>query len=231
MKHKIAFLIVVIAVLIAVVLNVVLFTVVPEAIIAHPAFWVTWVFTFPVNLALLILATLSVTGKKKNATLHVPPMLYVVYLFCGLYFSIGFKLIRLPFTSAKLPLVIEIVLTAAYVIALLVVSAVTGAMEKQEAYEQKKVDYLASLRTEIESVLPFATERELRAALTRLIDALRFSDPMSHESLAPTEKEIAKICRRIVRALKTEENADILADIQKAEGLVAYRNERCKQLK
>ena len=231
MKHKLAFLIIVIAVLIAVVLNVILFTIVPEAIIAHPAFTVTWVFTFPVNLALLVLATLSVTGKKRNATVRIPPMLYVVYLFCGLYFSIGFKLIRLPFTSVKFPLVIEITLTAAYVIALLIVSAVTGSMEKQEAYEKKKVQYLTSLRAELESVLPFVTDRDLRTALSKLIDAVRFSDPMSHESLAPTEKEIAKFCRRIVRALKNEENADVFADIKKAEGLVAYRNERCKQLK
>ena len=90
---------------------------------------------------------------------------------------------------------------------------------------EKKVFYIKSLQVDAEMLANTETDPEVKVALTKLAEAIRFSDPMSNEVLADIEAEIAAK----VKELKTAENkAEI---IKVLDSLITERNKKAKLLK
>lgn len=94
---------------------------------------------------------------------------------------------------------------------------------------EKKVDrkafYIKSLQIDVEILADAETDADTKVALTELVDKIRFSDPMSNESLADLEPEIVEK----VNELKTAENK--MAIITVLNSLLSERNKKEKILK
>ena len=72
----------------------------------------------------------------------------------------------------------------------------------------------------------------LRRELEKFAEAIRFSDPMSHKSLADADAELALTVSSIVADVKAGECGDELkAKIKKAFLVLEARNEKCRILK
>lgn len=231
MKHKFALIIIISALLIAVALNAVLYLIMPERFLASPAFSIVWIFTFPVNLLLTGASTLYVSVKNKDSAVRFPPVMSICCLFSILYFAVGCKLMTIPFLTANVPLAVEIVITTLYVIFLLSVFFGVGYIETVQGYTKKKVQYIGLLEADVKSTLSYVTNPQTRSDLEALAEKIRFSDPMSHESLAGCETEISRAVSNIVSAVRTDPDADVSGDIAKIRTLLDYRNDRCRLLK
>lgn len=98
-------------------------------------------------------------------------------------------------------------------------------INRVEEKVEKKVFYIKSLQVDVEMLASAETDAETKAALTKLAEKIRFSDPMSSEALADLEAEIAAN----VKELKTAENkAEI---IKVLDSLITERNKKAKLLK
>lgn len=89
----------------------------------------------------------------------------------------------------------------------------------------RKVFYTKSLQIDVEMLAGAETDVDTKVALTELADKIRFSDPMSNESLADLEAEIVEK----VNELKTAENK--MAIITVLNSLLSERNKKAKILK
>jgi hypothetical protein len=87
------------------------------------------------------------------------------------------------------------------------------------------------MRADIENCLVYATDENTKAQLVKLAEKIRFSDPMSHDSLANCEKELEEAILLISSTLKADGSADVSNHIKRAEALIDYRNQRCILLK
>ena len=99
--------------------------------------------------------------------------------------------------------------------------------EKLELEEkvEKKVFYIKALQVDIEMLASTETDSDTKAALTKLAEKIRFSDPMSNEVLAELEAEITAQ----VKELKTaEDKAEIITVL---DSLITERNKKAKLLK
>ena len=111
--------------------------------------------------------------------------------------------------------------------AICLIGTETGREEINRVEEkvEKKVFYLKSLQVDIEMLASTETNSDTKAALTKLAEKIRFSDPMSNEVLADIEAEIAAK----VKELKTAENkAEI---IKVLDSLLTERNKKAKLFK
>ena len=111
--------------------------------------------------------------------------------------------------------------------AICLIGTETGREEinRVEEMVEKKVFYIKSLQVDAEMLANTETDPEVKVALTKLAEAIRFSDPMSNEVLADIEAEIAAK----VKELKTAENkAEI---IKVLDSLITERNKKAKLLK
>lgn len=103
----------------------------------------------------------------------------------------------------------------------------TGRKEINRVEEkvEKKVFYIKSLQVDIEMLASDETDAVTKAALTKLAEKIRFSDPMSSEVLEELEAEIAAK----VKELKTAENK--VEIIKVLDSLLTERNKKAKLLK
>ena len=111
--------------------------------------------------------------------------------------------------------------------AICLIGTETGREEINRVEEkvEKKVFYIKSLQVDVEMLANTETDADTKAALTKLAEKIRFSDPMSNENLAELEAEITAK----VKELKTAENkAEI---IKVLDSLITERNKKAKLLK
>ncbi|MBP3673653.1 MAG: hypothetical protein J6J18_07475 [Oscillospiraceae bacterium] len=111
--------------------------------------------------------------------------------------------------------------------AICLIGTETGREEINRVEEkvEKKVFYIKSLQVDVEMLVSAETDADTKAALTKLAEKIRFSDPMSNEILAELEAEITAK----VKELKTAENkAEI---IKVLDSLITERNKKAKLLK
>ncbi len=111
--------------------------------------------------------------------------------------------------------------------AICLIGTETGREEINRVEEkvEKKVFYIKSLQVDIEMLASTETDTDTKAALTKLADKIRFSDPMSNEVLAELEAEITAQ----VKELKTTENKAEM--IKVLDSLITERNKKAKLLK
>ena len=206
----------------------VLFNVVAFAIptLKTASFWVVYGFTL-VAFAIQLLVWKQAFDKAetlKSKFLGLPVIyIAVVYLAIQLITLIVFA------SSSTLPIWSSIVacVVVTGVSAICMITADTGhcEIERVETKAQKKVFYIKEIQAEIELLADAETNAETKAALIRLAEKVRFSDPMSSEPLTDLENTISEK----VALLKTlSDKNEIIGEI---DLLLSKRNKMCKTLK
>lgn len=111
--------------------------------------------------------------------------------------------------------------------AICLIGTETGREEINRVEEkvEKKVFYIKSLQVDVEMLASTETDSDTKAALTKLAEKIRFSDPMSSGALTDIETEISAK----VKELKTAENKSEIITI--INSLITERNKKAKILK
>jgi len=111
--------------------------------------------------------------------------------------------------------------------ALCVIAGQAGAKEINRVEEKIKVKrvFIQFLQTDIEILVETETDAETKAALKKLAEQVRFSDPMSHEKLGDLESRITAK----VEEMKTAVDKKTL--VVEINTLLTERNKKCKILK
>ena len=189
-------------------------------------FWTAYAFSvvaFAVQIPLWKIAL----GKKdtlKSKFLGIPVIhVGLTYLIIQLIaFAVFMVFPTLPVWLAVIVCTIILAISA-----LCAIAGQAGANEINRVEEKIKVKraFIQFLQTDIEIFVESETDAETKAALKKLAEKVRFSDPMSHEMLAELESRISAK----VDEMKTVANKKAL--IGEIEILLIERNKKCKILK
>lgn len=191
-----------------------------------PAFWIAYGFTVVAFAAQPFIWKTALGREKalKSKFLGFPVIhIAVVYLAMQLITLIIFAF------SPTLPIWASIVacVVVTGVSAICMITADTGRceIERVETKVQKKVFYIKEIQAEIELLADTETNAETKAALIRLAEKVRFSDPMSCEQLTDLENAISDQ----IELLKTLSDKNEVID--EIDFLLSKRNKMCKMLK
>ena len=98
--------------------------------------------------------------------------------------------------------------------------------QETEGKIQAKTSFIKSLKADVDILLSKETDSEVRDALRKLSDEIRFSDPMSNNALDNIEAEISDKLISVSAAGENKKNV-----ISEISGLIKQRNIKCKALK
>lgn len=189
-------------------------------------FWISYVFTAIAILAQIVIwkNTLGKEDTLKSKFLGLPVVhVGIVYLVVQIVaFAVFTAVPVLPIWSA---IVACAVILGFSVIFMIAGEAGRGEIERVETKVQKKVFFIKELQADVELLIDRETDTEIRTALQQLAEKIRFSDPMSDDTLSKVESTIADR----VAELKTE--SDKMTIIHELDLLLAERNKKCKILK
>lgn len=222
-------------VIVCALLNLILFFTVPDARLGSDVFWIAWTFTFPVNLLIAIFSFLYAFKKKdrraEDQVIYTPLTRRVVLIAAAAYLVLGAIFMYCPIESVALLIILECVLTGAYLVVLYTVMFAMNRISDAQNYTKQKVQFIRLLQSDLESCFANVNDPELLATLTKLSEKIRFSDPMSHPALATSEAEIAAAVSEIVTNIKCGNIETLEVDIVRVNGMLDARNSRCKLLK
>ncbi|MBE5745143.1 MAG: hypothetical protein E7355_03295 [Clostridiales bacterium] len=211
-------------------LTTILFLTVPDARLDSKVFWLAFAFAIPVNFvaATAIHIWASVKG---NGVVRMPIAYALVAVFAAAYLIVGFIFMYLPVNKTTLPLILLLIITVAYAIAAIYFLRAGDYIVKSEAATKKKVLYIRLLQASVEDCISKTTDAQTRKELSTFAENVRFSDPMSHESLTSIEMEIMNTVDKIAAAIGGGETESVSALIKQAQEQLESRNRRCLLLK
>ena len=235
MNKKLSFLSFLPSIVIFAVLNLILFLTVPSARLDSTVFWIAWSFTFPLNAIVAVSIWIYIHKKSmtrnEDTITYLPLITYVIFIATGTYLVAGAAFMYLPVSIPVLVIIIDGIITCVYGLALYYAFFIANRISDTQKETAQKVMYIRLLESDLESCFCNVKDAAVLSKLRALSDKIRFSDPMSHPSLAACEAELSNAVMNIVTKVATSDLSDIDAAITKVESLIDFRNSRCRILK
>lgn len=189
-------------------------------------FWIAYVFTavaFALQIAIWSFAFKG-TDTLKSKFLGIPLILVgITYLIIQIIVFAIFMVF--PIVSTWIAIVVCALILGISAICLIGTETGREEINRVEEKVEKKVFYIKSLQVDVEMLASTETDSDTKAALTKLAEKIRFSDPMSSGALTDIETEISAK----VKELKTAENKSEIITI--INSLITERNKKAKILK
>lgn len=190
------------------------------------AFWIAYIFTVIAIVAQIAIwkNTLGKESKLKSKFLGLPVVhIGVVYLLTQIVvFAIFAAVPALPTWSA---IVACTVISGFSVIFMISGEVSRGEIERVEANVQKKVFFIKELQADVELLIEQEKDAEIKNALQLLAEKIRFSDPMSDDTLSKIESTI------LAKVSELKSSSDKMPIIQELNLLFTERNNKCRILK
>ncbi len=191
-------------------------------------FWIAYAFTLIAFAAQIIIwkVAFNKAGTLKSKFLGFPlTYVGVIYLIIQLITFAVF--LFQPFTPNWIPIVACTIVLGVFGIFLVSTDLGKEEVVRVEEKVQRKVSAIKGLQIDVEMLAKSHSEPNAKKALAELAEQIRYSDPMSDESLAPLEDEISTK----IYSLKSQTAADIPASVRDIELLFLERNKKTKLLK
>jgi hypothetical protein len=218
-------------IIVAIVYSLIVFLVV-DAENRNNIFWMSYAFTMAA-IIFNILCAVIVIGKggypKKTflglSVLHAG----MVYMFVQLI--AGILLMLLPDGSWKLSLIVQVIILAIFLIAVIGALAVGEHTTDFEAEVAQKRYYIQSIVVELEGMAAAAQDAAVKKLLKDLYESFKYSDPMSNDALTPLENKIAALVAELGELVQVGDAPAISAKAKEIETALAERNRKVKLLK
>lgn len=189
-------------------------------------FWIAYAFTTIAFASQIAIWKFAFKGADtlKSKFLGIPLIsVGITYLIVQI---VAFAIfMALPLAASWIAIVVCSLILGISAICLIGTETGREEINRVEEKVEKKVFYIKSLQVDIEMLASAERDADTKAALTKLAEKIRFSDPMSNDFLANLEAEISAK----VKELKTAENkAEIITVL---DSLVTERNKKVKIMK
>lgn len=199
-------------------------------------FWLAYVFmmlTFPVAL-IEALITRKVSDQPKDWLFGCPVFIHIaVYMVTELLVSTLCMLLDsiVPWGFWWIPFGLQTLLLAVHVIFVISSFIAKDKIKEIDLKVSDATSFIKLLKVDVEVAASKTEDAETKAALMKLAEQVRFSDPISNETLFELEKQIALHVNNADSCIVMGDLAGAKTQCARAAQLLAERNQRCKALK
>jgi hypothetical protein len=127
-----------------------------------------------------------------------------------------------------LTVLICVVLLAAAALGFIATDATRDQIEAQDEKLKKDVATMQNLISQAKALVGLCENQEMQAAVRKLSDSFRYSDPVSSPALKDIENELAESLRELQRAVVDGDVEGTLTLCKRTENTLAERNRLCK---
>ena len=191
-------------------------------------FWIVYTFTiipFAVQIAVWRLAFTKLKTLKSKFLGF--PIIYISSMYLIIQLLVfGFFLV-FPTIPSWIKFISCVIIMGVSSICLIAAEIGRDEVSRIESKIQRKVSKIKEMQVDVELIAESHKDVDVKIALQALAEKLKYSDPMSDDSLANIEDEITTK----ISAMKNELTEDFSATINEIEMLLSERNKKSKLLK
>lgn len=196
-----------------------------------PVFWMSYAFmclAFIVQIVSMILALKSL--ETETIFMGIPlASLSFYYFFAAIFVGAVFMVFQVaPFVLA---LVIQVLILAVYaVVAILAIMARDNTQQINDTVKEN-VAAIQTLKVEIEVLVPQVSDSALKNALKKVVETVKYSDPMSNSAVKDIENQIMQTVNELRVYIENNDNATAIQKCKDIEVLFLQRNSLLKATK
>lgn len=191
-----------------------------------PVFWVSFVFGLLAICFQIPLWNKALGGETLKSKFLGFPVLHVGIVYLVIQLIVSIIMMVVPKTPLWVAIIVDVIILAITCGLVTSGGVARAAIEETGDKVQAKTSFIKGLRAYVGILLSKETDTEVKEALKKLSDEIRFSDPMSNSVLEGVEAEISD---KLMSVSSAGENK--LFVISEISGLIKQRNIKCKALK
>lgn len=193
-------------------------------------FWLTYLFTavaFGVQAYVFKLSFEKEAGAKSK--FYGFPIARVGVLYLAVQLVLGLVFMALAAVAPVwLALVLYLALLAAAAVGVVATDSIRDEVERQDTQLKADVAAVRALQSQAAALPARCEDATARAALEKLADEFRYSDPVSAPALTDLETDIVATMEELSAAVTDGDHAAVLALCKKISATLAERNRLCK---
>lgn len=195
------------------------------------SFWVGYILIIAAFLVQLMVSISVFNSKNAKELFHNLPILKKSLSMLIVSFIFGGAFILLSPLAGWVVLTLYMIILVASTLSIVKTTIAVREVERIEEKVETQTFFIKSLIVDAESLMTRAKSEAVKAECKKVYEAVRYSDPMSHDALASVESEIAIKFAKLTEAV-AEDNVQAVTDAARdVVILVGDRNKRCKLLK
>lgn len=189
-------------------------------------FWISYGFmtlSFVVQIVSILLSIK--TTDAETAFYGIPLASLSVYYLCA---ALGTGLLFMIFqeTGAVLALVIQILILAIFLMVAVIALMARDTVQEISDNIKENVSALKSVVVDIEMMGESCEDPEVKTALRRLSETVKYSDPITNEAVADVEQRIMRKVSELRLSLDDHHTADAIQACKDMERLYVERNKK-----
>lgn len=181
------------------------------------------------NIFINVFLAKKYTGENSVADFGLFYPVEAVALFLSFSMAVRFHVLR-P-RNYKFAMFLFIALTIVYISYFIVIFYVVLQQNKNREIVRKKIFYIRSLASDIDSCINYCDDFVLKTALIQLSEDVKFSDPMSDEQLQSLDDTLQEEIHNLLFLVKDKKVNDANEKVSEISRLLKERNRKCKMLK
>lgn len=194
-------------------------------------FWVAYAFITVALVGQLCCAYLAFKAGNLKKMFYNLPLITVSYTGLVIMLIVGTAAMMIPNLPSWIGAVVCVLVLAFTAIAVVKANGASEAVERIDEKVKTQTSFIRNLTADAESVLARAKSEPVKAECKKVYEAVRYSDPMSNESLSVIESKITLKVDEFSSAVGADDTEKAKEIADEIVILVGDRNKKCKALK
>ena len=192
------------------------------------AFWVSFAFGVAAIGIQVYTMPRAMAGNTRSK-FYGFPILRISFVYLVIQIVLSFVFMALAkWVPVWIPVVLYVLLLCAALIGFVAADSVREEVERQDVQIKKQVSTMRMLQSRLSTLAAQCDSETAAAAVSRLAEELRFSDPVSCEALFDAESELSACIDTLQQAVVDGSEEDILTLCRRTSAALAERNRLCK---
>lgn len=193
-------------------------------------FWISWGCVILAFLIQLLLARKAFQSESKERFFLNIPLITESYAALIVMIVAASFLMLIPDCPAWIAVIVCAVICAFSGLAVVKTEIAADVVADVDEKVKSNTLFIKSLTVDAENLMAQAKSEQAKAVCKKVYEAIRYSDPMSHDALASIESQITIRFNALSEAVKNDSDA-VASIAEEVILLVGERNKKCKLLK
>ena len=194
-------------------------------------FWIGYVFIMIALIGQLICSKKAFEADNAQKLFYRISLLRVSYIGLAVSFVIGALCMTIPALPYWIAVIICAIVLAFQVFSIAKATAAASEIERIDEKIKTQTFFIRSLTVDAATLMEQASSPAVRAECNKVYEAIRYSDPMSHDALASAETQITLKFEEFSEIVKTGNIESVTPAAKELVVLVENRNKKCMLLK
>lgn len=194
------------------------------------SFWIGYILITIMFVGQLVCSLMAFKADNAKKLFYNISLIRTSFIGLIVSFIVGGLCMLLSFLPYWVGIVVCAIVLAVNVLSVVKATAAIGEVERIDEKVKVQTFFIKSLTVDADTLIARATTEEAKVECRKVYEAIRYSDPMSHDALASVESQITLKFNELSEAVVN--NSGNIAEISKEVViLVGDRNKKCKLLK